>query len=182
MNTKISRFSKRTIPAALAIALTPLSMAIAADSYNLTSVYIGGGDGKSQIQETGVKSKTSGKAFVGHEFNKFLSLEAGYVDLGKHDTGGSNTVRERGPFIEALVHFAISESISPFLKGGVHRLEVATSTSTADTKESNTDPAWGAGFNFNIGEHMGVRLEWDRFKSKNQDTNLVSANIVHYYR
>jgi len=182
MRTKGGRLTNRIIPATLAIALTLPCMAIAADSYNLTSVYIGGGGGKSQTQETDGKSKTSGKAFLGHEFNKIFSLEAGYVDLGKHDTGGSNTVRERGPFIEALVHFAISESFSPFLKGGVHRLEVATRTSTADTKESNTDPTWGAGFNFNIGEHMGVRLEWERFKSKNHDTDFVSANIVHYYR
>jgi OmpA-OmpF porin, OOP family len=182
MRMNISRLSNRTIPATLAIALTLPLMALAADGYNLNSVYVGGGGGKSQIQDTDGKSKTSGKAFLGHEFNKAFSLEAGYVDLGKHDTGGSNTVRERGPFIEALVHFAISESFSPFLKGGVHRLEVATRTSTADTKESNTDPIWGAGFNFNIGEHMGVRLEWERFTSKDQDTDLVSANIVHYYR
>jgi len=57
-----------------------------------------------------------------------FSLEAGYVNLGKHDTSGGATVREREPFIEAIVHFTSSESSSPFLKGGVHRLEVEIHT------------------------------------------------------
>ena len=147
----------------------------------MNSAYVGGG-GKSQDQETDGNRKTSGKACLGYEFNNAFSLETGYVDLGKHDTGGGTTVREHGPFIEALVHFAVSESFSPFLKGGVHRLEVTTHASTADSKEINTDPAWGAGLNFNIGKHMGLRFEWGRFKIGNHDTDLVSANIVHYFR
>jgi len=95
----------------------------------------GGGGGKSQDQETEGNRKTSGKAFLGYEFNKAFSLEAGYVDLGKHDTSGGATVREREPFIEAIVHFASSESFSPFLKGGVHRLEVETHTPVLTEKK-----------------------------------------------
>jgi len=34
----------------------------------------------------------------------------------------------------------------------------------------------------NIGKHMGLRFERERFRIKNHDTDLVSANIVHYFR
>jgi hypothetical protein len=29
---------------------------------------------------------------------------------------------------------------------------------------------------------MGLRFEWKRFKIKNHDTDLVFANIAHYFR
>lgn len=181
MHTKINRLRKRTIPAALALAVAVPSIAFAADVYDINSVYAGGGAGKSQDQQTDSNWKTSGKAFVGYEFNKVF-LETGYVDLGKHDTGSSNTVRARGPFIQALAHFTVNQSFRPFLKGGIHRLEMTTRTSSASSAERNTNPAWGAGLNFNIGKHMGLRFEWERFKIERHDTDLVSANIVHYFR
>jgi opacity protein-like surface antigen len=182
MHMQVNRPCKRTVRATLALALTVPFIAFAAEGDTMNHVYVGGGGGKSQNQETDGNRKTSGKAFLGYEFNKAVSLEAGYVDLGKHDSRGSTTVRERGPFIEAIVHFTASESFSPFLKGGVHRLDVETHPSGTGSKARNTEPAWGAGFNFNIGKHMGLRFEWERFNIRNHDTDLVSANIVHYFR
>lgn len=167
----------------LALGLSAAAPTLAADDYNaMNSVYVGGGGGKSQDQEIQSAKKTSGKAFAGYEFNKALSVETGYVDLGKHDIGSSNSVREHGPFLEALIHFPVSEAFSPFLKGGVHRLEITTYTAGENNLEKNIDPTWGAGLNFDIGRHMGLRFEWERFKIKNHDTDLVVANLVHYFR
>lgn len=127
MHTNAGRLCKRATAVILALVLAQPVMALAAGGLDLSGAYVGGGGGKSQIQEQdgGDKSnsKTSGKAFLGYEFNKTFSLEAGYVDLGKHDIGGGATVHERGPFIEALARFAASKTISPFLKGGMHHLK-----------------------------------------------------------
>lgn len=186
MHTKADRPCKRAASAIFALVLAVPVMALAAGGLDLNGTYVGGGGGKSQIQEPdgGDKSggKTSGKAFLGYEFNKTFSLEAGYVDLGKHDIGGGGTVHERGPFIEALLRFAASKSTSPFLKGGLHHLKVTTRPPDAETQEQGYAPAWGAGINFTIAKHVGLRFEWERFKLEQHDSDSVSVNIVHYYR
>lgn len=76
--------------------------------------------------------------------------------------------------------FSATNSIKAFsLEAGP---EAESHTPGADSIERNTDLAWGAGLNFNIGKHMGLRFEWERFTIKNHDSDLVSANIVHYFR
>lgn len=183
MHSKTKKLCRKISLLILTFSLTTPALAIATPQDNLpNSLYLGGGGGLSLDQDSGNDKKISGKAFAGFEFNKILSLDAGYVDLGRHDTGNNNTARERGPFLAVLAHFVAGESFSPFIKGGVHRLEVETRTNNIDSKERNNDPVWGAGFNSNIGRHMGVRFEWERFKINNHDTDLVSANIVHYFR
>ena len=189
MHGKAKKLCKKISFLTLTLSLiTPLSLmtpalTLAADDYpRAHGLYLGGGGGVSQDQDSGNDRKISGKAFAGLQFNKTFSVDAGYVDLGKHDTGNNNTARERGPFIALLAHFAVGEAFSPFIKGGVHRLELETRTNGVDAKQRNTDPIWGAGFNSSIGKHMGVRFEWERFKINNHDTDLVSANIVHYFR
>lgn len=52
----------------------------------------------------------------------------------------------------------------------------------ADTQEQGLAPAWGAGINFTIAKHVGLRFEWERFKLEHHDSDFVSVNIVHYYR
>ena len=185
MYTNAARLRKRATTAILALVLALPVMALAAGGLGLNSAYVGGGGGKSQTQEPDGGKRggtTSGKAFIGYEFNKTFSLEAGYVDLGKHDIGAGTTVQERGPFIEALARFAASKSISPFLKGGMHRLKLTTRPPGADTQEQGFAPAWGAGINFTIAKHVGLRFEWERFKVEHHDSDFVSVNIVHYYR
>jgi len=182
MYTKVNRFCKATISAILALVLAVPVMAFAVDGFSLNGAYVGGGGGQTRIQESDGSGKTSGKAFLGYEFNKTFSLEAGYVDLGKHDISGGATVRARGPFIEVLAGFAASATIGPFVKAGVHRLKVAAQPPSADLPDQDFAPVWGAGLNFNIGKHVGLRFEWERFKTRRLDSDFVSANIVHYYR
>lgn len=135
MQCRKNRLSKTTLQAALTLALTMPALAFAADS---AGTYTGLGAGQSRQRDTSGEKEKSGKAFVGYEFNKAFSVEAGYVDLGRHDAGVSTTRRERGPFAEALPHLPLGL----FIKGGIHRLEVETQHSLLTQRKQTPIPYW----------------------------------------
>lgn len=129
------------------------------------------------------------KAFAGWRFNRFLGLEAAYVDLGEHrmvtsltNLLGPGTVdisrRIKGPAAFVVASFPVHERLSLSAKAGVMRTELDADARLSGAVVFNPgDPnetfrkvsrrenvtAYGLGLMWDVTPRWGLRLEWERF-------------------
>ena len=143
---------------------------------------------------------TAWKIYGGLEVNEYISMEAGYVNLGKFEASGttedgpvSATAEVHGMRIQVIGSYAINPSFSLIGRGGMNILNLEKNgTIAAPTNNvGDTDVAWslGLGAQFNLSESVGLRAEWERyFKVGDEDTtgemdiDLISASIVYTFR
>jgi OmpA-OmpF porin, OOP family len=135
------------------------------------------------------KTDTGGKLFFGRRFNRFLAVEAGYVDLGKasFDTTivgappGTTpappfaihaTATATGAFLAGLAHLPVTDRFSIFGKAGLLRSEAKfteqireTGATRVSRTERNTEPLYGLGLQLQFTQLLGGRIEWERFKN-----------------
>lgn len=134
------------------------------------------------------------KIFGGLEVNEYISMEAGFADLGKADARGTSTGKfeANGVTLQLLGTYAVNPSISLLARGGFNILDVdATGSFTPSTVTSDTDIAWslGAGVQYNFTRSIGLRVEWERFFEAGAkdtigtaDIDLFSAGLVYTFR
>jgi opacity protein-like surface antigen len=130
----------------------------------------------------------SWKAFAGVRMNDNIVLESGYVDFGKQsgtDNTTSNVTQHATAYTAAaLAGIPISDQIDAFGKAGIAHWTVEHTDSTGTTDNKGTDVLVGAGANYNLGDNMGVRAEWERFKdvgstaTHNNDIDLLSLGFI----
>ena len=184
--------------AAMASALV-LSTPATAGFFDLTlAPYFGGSLGESTtdscISGTCDDSDTAWKAFIGMEMNEYISMEAGYVDLGTVNysvPGGTRSTS--GMILQVLGTYSLNPSFVLLARGGMNILNTEVNGPVAGTYNNNsgdTDIAWsfGLGGQYNINPQIGVRLEWERYfevgsSSSNggtgeADIDLLTAGLV----
>lgn len=194
-----------SLPTFMLVAGTLLPLTASAQS----SLYFGASAGQSAIKassgdvETGFliddgftasgttldKKDTGGKAYVGYRFNRLLSAEAGYADLGKASFNTAivaapfgttpsppfpiyATAKARGAFLSAIAQWPLSQDFSLFAKAGAFRsdakfTEVITGTgiTRVSRTERRTDANYGVGLLWMFSGTLGARLEWERFRN-----------------
>lgn len=134
-------------------------------------------------------SDKSWKAFAGVRMNNNIVLESGYVDFGKQsgtDNTTSNVTQHATAFTAAaLAGIPISDQIDAFGKAGMAHWTVEHTDNVGGTTDNKgTDVLVGAGANYNLGDNMGVRAEWERFKdvgstaTHNNDIDLLSLGFI----
>lgn len=190
------------------------SMSFAVESSG-PSFYIGAGGGNSVV-DTGVTNLTgtaslddedSGlKLFGGLKFNKFIGIEASYINLGTAtltgNTGDGFTfdgVAYQFPSdgwnieadattiaLEAMCFLPLDvitgndsmKFFEPFIKIGMHFWDIEYSVSAAGIGDDDgTDFVFGTGINFNIIERLTARAEWQRFATE-EDIDFFSASLI----
>jgi opacity protein-like surface antigen len=130
----------------------------------------------------------SWKAFAGVRMNENIVLESGYVDFGKQAgiaSNGSTVGQQASAYTAAAIAgVPVNDQIEAFGKAGVARWAVDTTTSTTTTASKGTDVLIGAGANYDFGNNMGVRAEWERYKdvgsdaTHNNDIDLLSLGFI----
>jgi OmpA-OmpF porin, OOP family len=180
MNRKIGLPGMIWGTALIFISATP---AVAMDSFDTGSIYIGAGGGQAENKDlNNDKDGSAWKAFVGYDFNRVLALEAGYVDLGTTNNGPIRA-ESKGPEIVGIITLPITDNFGVFGKGGVHRLEVKRTTlGVSSSTDRKTDATYGAGLKFAFNKNLSLRGEWERFQMDNNDNDLVSASLVFNFR
>ena len=149
-----------------------------------TIFYIGGSLGHTTSKE----DTCSGAAFacdrrdtnwgvqMGVDFNRFVAAEVAYRNLGKlqeqnDGAGQSSEVRAKAVELTAIAGLPV-EKVTVYVKGGAYRAKSQrTSTFLAEGDTTNTNWTMGAGVRYDIFQHLGVRLEYQRYN------NLGSAVV-----
>jgi OOP family OmpA-OmpF porin len=154
-------------------------------------------------------TSTGGKVFGGYQFNQYVAAEAGYVNLGKFTLSAS--VPPPSPFatasasdkvsglsVDAVGTWPITPEFALLGRIGIFFWKLEASSSIAFTNPlapcCTSDNVTGAGADFGVGakydfaKNMGVRAEFQRFKSIGNDTtgktdvDLLSASFVYRFR
>jgi OOP family OmpA-OmpF porin len=181
-----------------ACALT-LSGALAATQAS-AQAFVGGSIGQGDIDDEitsglidsgSVDGKdTAWKIFGGYMFNKNFGVEAAYVDLGEVSYSGlfggapvtGGAVELTGFNISALGSYPINEQFSVFGKIGLFLWDAEASDTTGgvpfSAKDDGTDVSFGVGLGYNFSRNLGVRAEWEMFKTDDADASLISVGVL----
>lgn len=141
---------------------------------------------------------TAWKVYGGLEVNEFISMEAGYVNLGKVGYSGAKTgSREtKGMLLQLVGTYALNPSFTLIGRGGMNILGTdvnGTIAGTPNNNSSDTDVVWSAGLGgqYNFTKSVGLRMEWERyFKTGSPAANggtgeanvdLLSAGLVYKF-
>ena len=112
--------------------------------------YIGAGIGKVDYNdslwsiEDGANA-TGWKLFSGYQFNRYLGLEAAYIDMGKVDYQNAS-VETKGFTIDGIGSIPIGPVFAIFGKLGIFRWDQDINYSGQDSDATGTDLTWGYGF------------------------------------
>lgn len=141
---------------------------------------------------------TAWKVYGGLEVNEFISMEVGYIDLGKVSYSGAKTgSREtKGMLLQLVGTYALNPSVTLIGRGGMNFLSTdvnGTIAGTPNNNSSDTDVVWSAGLGaqYNFTQSVGLRMEWERyFKTGSPAANggtgeanvdLLSAGLVYKF-
>jgi OOP family OmpA-OmpF porin len=123
-------------------------------------------------------------------FGRHFGLEGAYVDLGDVRYSGSfsgtpvsgGKVELKGYNIAAMLSYPMSEEFSLFGKLGIFLWELRASDTTGGRPFSSSnrgrDVSFGLGAGYNLGRHLAVRAEWERFKLDDVGADLLSAGLL----
>jgi hypothetical protein len=153
--------------------------------------YLGGALGHAAINATVVdETRNSYKFFLGYELPVFLGVEAAWVNFGKFDgvitsTGGSTRVGYDAKTGTAALtgRMPIGPLVTLYGKAGylywstdVTLAGTATDPHFVAGTDHGHDRFYGAGLRFNLGR-LAVQGEWERYKLRDVDINVVSAGV-----
>ena len=122
------------------------------------------------------------KAYVGYAFGRYFALQGGYQSLGTDSVStalGSETIRNRGYDVNALLSFPFTPRFSLFIEGGASRFRTRTVTPTQTTiQHDGTHPDYGAGVQYYFVRHVALRGQWQEFRIPNNNTDLYSGSLL----
>jgi len=206
------------LPGLLAIAVTlssPLAMAQYSGWYGGGNV----GQGRANIDDDRINSNLFGQGFTsviiedddrdfgyklfgGYQFGKFLSVEGGYLDLGKYGYTAEMIpagtvdaeIRVRGLNLDLVGYLPITDQLSAFARAGVNHAKVKgtfmgtglATVTTPTTSERDTNYKFGFGLQYFLSESFGVRAEAERYRINDSlgtkgDVDLFSVGLVYRF-
>ena len=167
---------KFAIAAALLLLLTPAAWA---------GAYVGASLGQSDATSSGISGDdTSWKIVGGYTFMKFMGVEGSYRNLGGiDDTIGTTSIDLEASSMDVfgVGILPVGEKFELFAKAGYARVELEASISdplvgTISGSVSENELAYGAGFNFKVGEKIALRVEYETFDTTDSlDMTSVGA-------
>lgn len=151
--------------------------------------YGGLGVGQSNYDVDGDSANTRSegwKAYAGYQFNKYLGVEGGYVNLNDM-TATSGTVTANvdtdGWTLAAVVSYPLTDKLSVMGRLGAAYLlaDISTKDGAALAVRSGEDdyePNYGVGVRYAVFDNLGLRAEWERFDRDDVDIDLVTAGLA----
>lgn len=123
------------------------------------------------------------KVYGGYRLTRHLALEAGYTDLGKTTATAGDAVTEtkpRGATLHVVGLWPLGQRFS--LLGRVGLIYGDTKvTGTAPTRnEKGTEAAFGLGVHYDFAPEVAVRLEWERFRFRDEVDAITLGVIARF--
>lgn len=114
--------------------------------------------------------KSSGKIFGGVEFDRMWGVEAGYTDyrsFGRNYTiagvPGRVEMDGYGVYLAGKATAPLTDRFELFGKLGLVHNRMNASGSTMFADDSDTDPYFGVGAQYNLNEKVALTLEYERY-------------------
>jgi OmpA-OmpF porin, OOP family len=191
---------KHTFTAALVCTLLAAINPALAENYYVGANFIGQSKSKDTgnairdpfITKTGVSPSiddkgTAWKLFGGYQTNENLGFEVAFIDLGEVKAtiaGASASIKSKGVAFSAVGTVPVSNSTGVFGKIGLFSWSTSTPgiIGSAIPSEDGVDSTYGIGAKFQFNKQVGVRLDWDRFKLGDADTDMLSVGILFNFK
>lgn len=124
----------------------------------------------------------SWKVYSGVRVTDNIMLEGGYVNFGEYQGTNSTLLNEtrtaKGYTAAGVMSHAISNDITLFGKAGMLWWDSETKTSTKTDTSSGKDVFYGAGAQYNLGNNLGLRAEWERYEGINPQTTSSNQGYL----
>ena len=161
--------------------LTPLNASNQANNYLGASIGQSSSDDFCQDLQDCTNNDKNWKLFAGIRMNENIVLEGGYANLGTlqgKDTSGNTISQDTTAFtVAGVAGFPLNDQIEVFGKAGAARWSAQHHSVNDNDKETGTDVLVGAGANYDLGDNMGIRAEWERFKDVGKPSLDTSGDI-----
>lgn len=174
----------RSIAMALIFAGITLSTGVSAQTYLGTALSQARWDIDCAGTTECKTSDTGYKFFAGYDFNQIIGLEASYYYLGDVTASAANikgSFNAKGLDFSAVVKTPRLKGFAGFAKLGlayVHGESGGTiGTLSASTSSSTTQPVFGLGVTYLIGDNTSLRAEYERRKVKVADTDGAKSTV-----
>jgi len=194
-------FLKHTFTAALVCTLSAAINPALAENYYIGANIVGQSKSKdigNAIRDaftiTGISPSVDDKdaawkLFGGYQANENLGFEAAFIDLGKVKGTGTGitpiTVKSKGVAFSVVGTVPVSDSTGAFGKIGLFSWNTDVSAPgilAPMIDDSGVDLTYGIGAKFQFNKQVGVRLDWDRFKLGDADTDMLSVGILFNFK
>lgn len=183
------KYVKTLLPAAALGALAVLpAVSFAEMQTDGIGPYVGAGVGYHRLNEedfgttpTELDSEEMAyRGYAGWRFLPFLGVEGEYVDFGTNDDG-NNSLDAHGYSAAAVGYLPLSTRFDIYGKVGQLFWDKSGRDNTGSTPFSFDDDGedlfYGLGVGYGLTEHLGVKLEYDRYEMERTDVDLASANL-----
>ncbi len=137
------------------------------------------------------------KVYSGIRLTEKIQLEGAYIRFGEQQGSTAttsdtttNTITSTsatsGYTAAALVTYPLSDGIELFGKGGMLWWDQELKTGTETLSRSGSNYFLGAGANYDLGDNLGVRAEWERYEgvqagtdnSLTESMDLISVGVT----
>lgn len=217
IGTRMHRSASLQLPTLVALALFAGPPAVAQDS----GWYIGAGVGQSRAKIaddriaagllgsglvvrsiTDDDRDTGYKLYGGYRFNRYLSAEGGWFDLGKFgfsaDTTPTGTLtgssRIRGINLDVVGTLPLTERLAAFARAGVNHAEAkdafggtgAVTVLNPNPSKRDTNYKFGVGLQYALTDALSMRAEAERYRvddavGNRGDIDLFSVGLVYRF-
>lgn len=157
------------------------------EGINFDGWYAGLGVGQSNFRNVDADSantRSEGwKVYAGYQFNKYLGIEGGYVNLNDMTatTGAVRTNMNADAWaLGAVLSYPVTEKISLMGKVGAAYLlsDIKRTDSLSATGDDSFEPNYGVGVSYAVFDNLNLRAEWERFDRDDLNIDLVSAGVA----
>ncbi|HKU71355.1 MAG TPA: outer membrane beta-barrel protein [Burkholderiales bacterium] len=136
---------------------------------------------------------TAWKAFGGYQFNRYIGVEGGYIDLGKSSVvgpAGAASFDNQAWQASVVGSMPINNQFALTGKLGIARTDTDTVANIGAqpllASDHNTDPTYGLGVRYDINKSVGVRAEWERLRTSTgafgkNDIDVYSINGIYRF-
>lgn len=169
--------------------LTPNSGA----SKNISENYLGASIGTAKNDfcdslESCSDDDNAWKVYTGVPMQNGIILEGGYVNFGEQSGTTTNqdaTQVKRSAYTTAgVLNLPYNESLTLFGKAGLAWWKSEETHQQQKQEAEGKDMFYGVGAGFDLGNNLGVRAEWERFKNigsdklSDKDIDLLSVGVT----
>ena len=132
---------------------------------------------------------------LGYQFNDYLAVEGGYIDLGRSKysatyTGGSaaGTLKAAGPNLNVLGILPVAQGFSLYGELGVIDAKVKANLTATGAGAAATDsysktkvrPIYGIGAMYDFNDNLGMRASYERVDSLGDKSRLGRMDVNMY--
>ena len=132
--------------------------------------------GSEIITISGKHDETAYKIYSGYRVNERAAIETHYIKASLDISSVDTNIENFG--VSGIYSFKPNKRLSPFIKLGLNRTDIALATSSSTVKDHSNDVNISIGGDYQITKTMNIRGELERLDS---DTRFYSLGLQYSF-